>query len=323
MHFDVVFLDVISNKYYDRTTLENHALGGTEATVMRIAEALGQLKLSVAVVESKVNYFEPIMGQFCFFLHSDDIPKLTCRHYIQLRRNLNPHLFLKAKKYLWLHDLASAEETSQIANIKDNNIQIIGVSRWHKNNIKEYIPNYDNITYIYNPVLDSIYVDTSAPRSYDKNIMVWAASPHKGLYKAVEMFSKIKLQLPLMQLIVFNPGYAGLDNVKLSTVPGVTVYGPQNCWTLWSVIQKALCVFYPTEWKETFGLIAAEANALGTPILTNSLAALKEVVSTDSQFGNTEEEIISQVISWHSGNRPIVVGRDEFRLSTIVLEWVK
>lgn len=322
MHFDVLFLDTTANKYYDRTTLEKDALGGTEASVIRVAEGLAALELRVAVVQSRVPFFEPTMGQWCYFIHSDMIEDITCNHYIQIRKTDNSHLFNGAKKYVWMHDVVSAEDTPKAKALLDNNVKVIGVSRWHKNNIKEHLEGVDT-TYIYNPVQDELYVDPEFDIKYDNHRLVWTASPHKGLGHALELFKEIRKQNDKMQLIIFNPGYLQLDNVTISSQAGVTVYGPMNALSVWAVIQKSLCVFYPTQWKETFGLVAAEANAVGTPLVTNSIAALKEVVSNDTQFAENDQDVIDKVLNWNKNGRPKTTGREEFKFSNVIMDWVK
>lgn len=317
MHFDVLFLDVTAPYYYDRTTLDRTGMGGTEATVVRIAEGLAALGLKVAVMQSRVAYFPPIMGQWAFFIHSDDLDQVTCRHYVQIRKNDNGHLFPDAKKYLWMHDVA--KDKIEIAP----SMKVIAVSRWHKNNIKEVQGPDCDIAYIYNPVQDELFIGTEANPAYNKDVMAWTASPHKGLKKALELFKRIKEQAPKMQLIVFNPGYMQLDMVNLSTIPGVIVHGVVRPLELWSVVQKALCVFYPTDWSETFGLIAAEANALGTPVITSRLAALKEVVSSNNQFADSDDEVVKRVLDWRENGRPRVYGKEEFKFTNVILEWVK
>lgn len=323
MHFDVLFLDTTSPKYYDRMTLEREALGGSEATVIRVAEGLGSLGLKVCVLQSRVSYFEPISGQFAFFMHSDDASGITCRHYIQIRVNNHPEIFKGAKKYVWLHDVASKQSEETVKSLIDNNIKVIGVSRWHRNNILENFAGYENVTYVYNPVQDELYADPNTQTDYDRNMIVWPASPHKGLSKAIELFKKIREGNPKMNMAIFNPGYKQLDGINLSIQPGLMVYGPNPCKSVWSVVKNSLCVFYPTEWSETFGLVAAEANALGVPLVTNPLAALKEVVSSDNQFIESDEQAVKRVLDWSANGRPLTVGKDEFRFSEVLLSWVR
>ncbi len=320
---DVLFLDTTSNKYYDRFTLEKHALGGSEASVIRIAEGLGSLGLKVGVIEARIDpYFEPIIGQYAFYFHSDDAVNLRTKHYVQVRGNTNPQLFPGAKKYIWLHDICTSEN-EWLPSLKEHNTTVIGVSEFHKQNIKNTILEYDNVTHIYNPVPDEIYVDNSVTPDYDPNVMVWSSSPHKGLMDAIGLFKQVKAKNPKMQLIVFNPGYKNLDVETLSVIPGVSVYGSMSCKQVWSVVQKSLCVFYPTEYQETFGLVAAEANALGTPICTNPIAGLNETVSSSQQLVDTPQKVVDRVLDWSKCGRPKVLGNPEFRLSNVLEKWVR
>jgi glycosyltransferase involved in cell wall biosynthesis len=88
-------------------------------------------------------------------------------------------------------------------------------------------------------------------------------------------------------------------------------------------MKKSLCVFYPVQYQETFGLVAAEANALGVPLVTHPKAALKEVVSSDLQFAETDAEIVQKVVDWHKHGRPEVSGRDEFKYKDVLMDWVR
>lgn len=325
MHFDIVFLDTTANKYYDRQTLEKEPLGGTEASVVRVAEGLGALGLKVAVMETRVEYFEPIMGQHCFFIHGDEAPNTTCRHFIQIRENKHPHLFPGSKKYIWLHDVAdSVVEGSWLPSLVEHKIQVITVSRWHRNNLREVLPGYDRIAYIYNPVEESLYKPSSVKLPYNSNVLTWTASPHKGLAHALQLFREIRKSNPKMQFVIFNPGYHQLKP-ELSLEPGVMVPGPTNCRTLWAQVEASLCIFYPVQWKETFGCIAAEANAMGVPIATFRKAALKEVVSSDNQMvaDHDDEGIVKMVLEWSKNGRPEVSGREEFKYGEVILKWVK
>ncbi len=284
----------------------------------------------MAVVQSQVPYFPPTMGQFAFFIHSNEVENTSCKHFIQIRRNYNPTLYPAAKKYIWMHDVAVADGSKQdeskwLKSLIDNNITLVGVSRWHRKNIQE-ITKYDNVKYIYNPVPDEIFIDPIAISNgikYDPNLLVWLSSPHKGLGKALDIFKAIREKNPKMQLVVFNPGYHQVDEFKLASFPGVSYYKPTACRNMWAVVQKALCVFYPTEFDETMCLVAAEANALGTPIATYRRAALKETVSSEQQFAENETDIVNMVLDWSANGRPVVIGKDEFRFSNVLLDWIK
>ncbi len=316
MYFDVVFIVSDSNKYFDRNTMEKQALGGMESSVVRVAEGLGSLGLSVAVVEGGVPNFETTMGQFCFFLHSDSIPEISCRHFIQVRNNNNSHLFPESKHYIWMHN--TAKEDWKL----DKKVTVIGVSRWHRNQIRDVTDN-GNIKYIYNPLSEDLFSMERIP--HDPNLLIWASSPHKGLGKALEIYKILKKRNDKFQLCIFNPGYFQLDTVNLSTIPGVSVYGMMSSRQMWSLMRKALCVLYPSDYPETMCLVAAEANALGTPVATYSRGALKEVVSSSNQMvepGN-ESGLMDKIMEWQKGSRPVVSGREEFKFSGVIMKWCK
>lgn len=325
MHFDVVFLDQTSPKYYDRLTLDKSAMGGTEASIVRVAESLGALGLNVAVVQTQCEPFEAIMGQYAYFLHANNLPATTtCDHFVQIRGISALGLFPKAKQYAWLHDLSIPDMASWIPKLKKHDVTLVAVSRWHKQNIKQYC-DYDKIKYIYNPCPDEIYIQPGFKPHYDPNTLVWLSSPHKGLGNALLMFERLRKENPKFQLITFNPGYMGLNKEALITMPGVSYYGPMSCKQVWPIIQRSLCVFYPTLWEETFGMVCSESNAVGTPLATYSKGALKEVISSESQLveDGEEQQLIDKVLDWSKNGRPAVFGKDEFRMSNVIKEWKK
>lgn len=318
--FDILFLDTSSKKYYDLHTLENKPLGGTEASCVRIAEGLAGFGLKVAVVESLMPYFEPMTSKHAFYFHVDDLPKITCKHFIQMRGVLNSHLFPKAKKYLWLHDEADERIKDWNPVIDKYRIKIIGVSRWHQKDIQKYVLS-SQVYKIYNPVPDEIY---SNQPIYNKNNFVWAASSHKGLKEALLVFEKIKQKLPKANLIICHPGYHSIESAEMQVLPGISVYGAIPCKTLWNIFQQSLCVFYPSQYNETFCCLLAEANALGVPFLGYNRQVLKEVVSSDDQLvedGN-KDAIVNQAVNW-SEKRPIVNGKEDFKLSKVIFKWLR
>jgi glycosyltransferase involved in cell wall biosynthesis len=325
MHFDVVFLDTTANKYYDRKTLDTQPLGGTEASVVRVAEGLGSLGLKVAVVQSNVGRFEPQTGEFAFFLHADEMADMSCGHFVQIRDHANSHLFPTAKKYLWCHDTAdSYRNVDKLKeDIRDYGIKVITVSDWHNNDMSQLIGTEPSVNTVYNPVPESVYKKVEDRPKYDQNLLIWMSSPHKGLGKALDLFAKIVKERPKLKLVVFNPGYYKL-NPDIQQIPNVFMNdsGSKNCHTLWHYVQRSLAVFYPTDYKETFGCIAAEANALGTPLITYKNAGLAESVSSDDQFITNDDEVLTKIDAWQK-ERPVVSGKEEFKQANVILEWVK
>ena len=88
----------------------------------------------------------------------------------------------------------------------------------------------------------------------------------------------------------------------------------------------ALCVFYPqTRFRETFGLIGAEANALGTPVLAPAgIGALSEVLGGGGQllYSMNATVLVQQLEKWRGGQCPSVFQRAEFHPMTVAKHWM-
>lgn len=324
MQFDVVILDVTAYKPYDGVTLEVEPLGGTEASVVRVAEGLAAYGINVAIVQHI--RVEPSIANRVYYLPYEYLTQLDPHNFISLRGTHGLELFPKAKKFSWHHDVPTTKITEMRKAFVDYDVTVVGVSKWHQARISEWLNNAETdkefvkVTYAYNPVPDMLY-DIRA-KEVNKNKLIWAASPHKGLEEAVKVFKRLKEFLPEVELHVYNPGYFGM---QLQQEPGVIVHGPVACKQLWNNMADALCVFYPTKFEETFGCIAAEANALGVPVAGYRVAGLNE--SAEGQRGllpvGDYIELLKTVEHWYNGYRPTVKGKEKFKQSEVIQRWLK
>lgn len=328
--FDVVFIDCGTKLYYDSKSLENIPLGGTESSLIRVAEGLAALplpsgrNLNIAVIRAsdhkariEAPVFDCVMGQYCYFLDESYLPRIDTKYLICMRGPLYLNLFPKAQKFIWCHDLGDARMKEWLPSIKENNATIIGVSKWHKANMQKYL-EYDKITYVYNPVPESIY--NTAERKVDRNLMVWAASPHKGLDAALGTYKKIYSLLPNMKLLIYNPGYMKGEFIAN---PGVLYNGPTAAQHVRHNMKKALCTYYPTQFEDTFGLVAAESNAVGTVTACYASGALPEIIHDNEGINPDEDALINVIQYWHKNGPPIAKGREEFKTKNVVQQWLR
>jgi glycosyltransferase involved in cell wall biosynthesis len=111
-------------------------------------------------------------------------------------------------------------------------------------------------------------------------LIVGASYPHKNISRALEAFSKVKLTLPKMELVVAG-GQAGYINLlkqqaKELNVAGIKFLGyvpPEELQVLYSAARVLL---YPSLY-EGFGLPPLEAMACGCPVLASNTSSLPEV----------------------------------------------
>jgi glycosyltransferase involved in cell wall biosynthesis len=326
--FDVLIQDTTTPLPYDSNTLATRALGGTEASVIRVAEAMGSLGLKVAVLQH--NLAEPSLGKHCFYLPLSCIDDLDTNHFIMVRGVKNAERFPKARKYSWHHDVPDARLRAMLPTILKHDVLLVGVSRWHKYQMLEFLKDEENwhntprIKYIYNPVPKSIFVSRKRKLKYDPNKMVWVSSPHKGLEDAVRVFERVREVSgnSALKLHVFNPGYFA---TQLVNKEGVLIEGSVPCRELWQHMSESLCVFYPSRFEETFGCFAAEANALHTPVACYDVAGLAESVAVKNpmQRPGEERKFIDMVCKWAAGDRPEVYGQNRFMTAEVMAEWLK
>lgn len=325
--FDLLIMDTTTPNPYEQATLDLQGLGGSEASVIRIAEGLAALGAKVGVMQHNLDQL--LMGPSAFYLPMKMLDDVKAHNYVAFRSNRFFDKFPKSKKFTWQQDVPGPNTWSIRDSLIDNNATTICPSEWAKTEYQRVLcdkEKEDNprIVRIFNPLPDEICIPKSIEVKYDKNKLVWPASPHKGLKEAIEL---VKRLIDVsgnkdFRLHTFNPGYFKYDG---PTERFVVEHGPVPCKELWQEVSESLCVFYPTKFEETFGCIAAEANAVHTPVLTHTIAALSETVSSQRQFvpRNDPKSLIDAAMNWNLGSRPKVWGQDRFRTSEVLKDWVR
>ena len=228
--------------------------------------------------------------------------------------------FPEARLYLWLHDLVDEDYAVEIlCACKQTNAFIITVSDFHKDHVAQAIQHKSTPLRIYNPVDDGLIPDETP---VNKNKLVFFSSPHKGLVDTLQYHQAMRTLISTdIELYVSNPGY--LDTNKPS-IDGVHWLGALPHHEAIKHVREALCVFYINQvFPETFGLVLAEANAVGTPVLTPNIGAASEILYHPAEILTGLDKIEPTLRSWYDGNRPIVRGKSEYRLSNVIKSWIK
>ena len=348
----MLFYDPACRAPYDTRTLRTSALGGTESTLVRVADALGAEVVQHNRTESWDRYHAPRRD-----------PGIT---HVVVNRDSRAlpavrELYPRARVLLWLHDRlrAGSKRGRRLARsaplLRELAVTVVCVSDTQRRDVEGALEAIGvpvssgqvRALTIYNPIDDCL-----APQDipYEPAKLVFFSSPNKGLAYALDAFRALKHQMPDMKLLVGNPGY---KQRSLAPIAGVEYLGPQPQERIHAEVRTALATFSPNfVIPETFGLVFAESQALGTPVLTHDCGAALEVVGDPAQVlpvtrgqrlyeqltgglaprlraGPARvaaslgvfEPYITTLRAWRSGARPVTRPDSRFRLAGVIERW--
>ena len=102
-------------------------------------------------------------------------------------------------------------------------------------------------------------------------------SPEKGAAEAIAIARIAGVRIDVFG-DRYDPEYARRQIDPSGTEPGVDVHPGIPQKALWEAIARAAVVLCPARWEEPFGMVAAEAQACGTPVVAFRRGALAEVI---------------------------------------------
>ena len=344
-----VFYDPVCLRPYDSETLRSEAMGGTEATLVRIADALGARVTQHNRTGASGRYQPPERdpGVGAVIVNRDSRALPTVRR-----------LYPNARVFLWLHDrlrpgsrrsrwLAATatllhELDGRIICVSDTQrAEVEATLRWMRAGASV------GARTIYNPIDDTLQPDGSP---VDARKLVFLSSPNKGLKFTLDAFQALRRRMPDLELLVGNPGY---KEDRWAPIEGVRYLGPQPQARVHAELRTALCTFFPNfVIPETFGLVFAESNALGTPVLTHDCGAAREVIGDQRQIlpvttaqrayerllGSLStrwrtaparvagsmglfDVYLERIRAWRAGERPVTGPDPRFRLTAVIARW--
>ena len=117
------------------------------------------------------------------------------------------------------------------------------------------------------------------------DVVVFAGrlSPEKGAAEAIDIATIAGVRIDLYG-DPYDLGYAAALVNSSRRVSGVSIHSGVPREALWRIMARAAAVLCPANWDEPFGLVAAEAQATGTPVIAFRRGALEEVVA-DGETG--------------------------------------
>lgn len=329
----IVFFDITCPKPYDKEVYNKEGMGGTEATIIRIAECLTN-EYEVYVLQHNRDYHNDING--VMYRPLEFLKQLNNPYAIISLRNVVTLPFLQeqcpnSKLFLWLHDLEGVPSLlGQSWDIlQDIRPTLITVSDFHLTHIKDILLQYSgeetakfNIKYIYNPLEPTL----PSLGLTDLNKWMFMSSPHKGLDLVLSTFKYVQPKVnPKAKLYIANPGYIPDSEFEEENIVNL---GSLPHAKLMEHLSTAFCVFYPnTKYgtRETFGLVFAEANALEVPVIAHKMGAAREVLNPSNEQVldcRDNDIIVKQLLNWYD-QYPSVKKQSQFDINKVKKEWIQ
>ncbi len=335
----ILFADTSHPKAYDFNDLAAQAMGGTESSLLRTAKILNDQGHQVTIFQQQRT--DNIEQHNIHFIGPQDLSELQSaehapEHVIVLRKfpqliNFKQH-FPKARLHLWIHTYKNWEYVLKRSIRFKPAWQLITNSHTHNQHCDKLI-NRGLLGRIYNLFKPKVSIKTCynpipaelaeyPEQIRDINKLLFLSAPNKGLDQVLKTFQQINRQLKDLQLYIANPGYR---DDQPEEIPNVHYLGALPAEQVKQHIATSLCVFYPQNtFAETFGLIYAEANALGTPVMAHDIGAARETLHPNNPLINAEDnyQITKTLVAWQRA-LPEVSYREEFDAPAIYQQWLE
>lgn len=345
----ILFYDPACQQPYDTRTLREQALGGSEATLVRVADGLGAFVIQHNRTADWERYRAPKrLAAIAHVIVNRDPQALARVH----------ERYPDARLYLWLHDRLhpgskrARRLAAAAASLRELAVTAVCVSDSQRAGVEATlaaigVADRVRAVTIYNPVDDALRPDATP---VDERKLVFFSSPNKGLNFTLDAFGFLRRAMPDLRLVVGNPGYKRAPHARLG---GVEFLGAQPQARIHAEVRGALCTFFPNfVIPETFGLVFAESHALGTPVLTHDCGAALEIVGDPRQvvpltrgyrlyeaavsglpmrwrraparlaaLAGLFDPYRERLRAWRAGARPQVGPDPRFQASRIIAQW--
>ncbi|MDP0490220.1 MAG: glycosyltransferase family 4 protein [Verrucomicrobiota bacterium JB023] len=335
----ILFVDNDCPEALDDDALGRGPLGGTEASLFRIARSLAHhrgLEVAVAQHNRDKEAHESETGvRYLHYSHEEGLSEqFTPDAIVVLRKyKILPRLrkrYPAAKLFLWMHCYPGKRWRNAVDILRRTQTRVVAVSDHLRDEMINLLrPQLQPwkcehlVQRIFNPV--HVTPDSLGKGSYDPDKLVFFSSPHKGLEDVLANFAHVRRAFPSMRLVTADPGY--WKGPRATGTEGVVSLGALKPDEVHREVADALCVFYPQTWfAETFGLVFAEANALGTPVLAHNLGAAGQVLPLGGpdQLCDCSDpaSIVERIRSWREGSRPRVSLNPAFTIEQVTWDWI-
>jgi glycosyltransferase involved in cell wall biosynthesis len=130
-------------------------------------------------------------------------------------------------------------------------------------------------------------------------VFVGRLSVEKGLGVMLEAWRQLDRKIPLK--ILGDGPMAGLVTEAAQEMPEIEWLGRKPLEEVYEIVGNAAFLVFPSEWYETFGRVAIEAFAKGTPVVASNIGAIAELVDHERNgllFRPSDPTDLAHKIDW-------------------------
>lgn len=329
--FAVAFLhDNHNHPGYTGASLRAGGVGGTESSVIQLAEALAARghavyalnRLDGAAVEGGVMWL-PLREKTA-------MPPLDVAIGVNSAR-----IFWGVDaqaKIAWLHNPPTVRQQLKRRNLLAllrHRPHAVLLGEYHSRLLHPWLP-YTGRSVIHHGVGDEFFAqEPSAARRPPRAI--FASQPSRGLSFAAQAWEAIERQAPGAELHVFCPQAKQREAAEAcGGRRGVVIRGSVSRPQLAQELRAARVMLIPGVADETFCLAAAEATASGTPIVTLGHGALAErvrhgetgfIAKNGEEFAAAAARLLNEESVWAAIHRSCIRDPALARWSERAVEW--
>lgn len=312
---------------FDGETVDRTGLGGSESALTFMAREFSKLGFETHVY---CNCRRPKKYGDVMYHHFSE-PIGECDHLFCYRFPEALPLVKARVKILVLHDMPVIQD--RIAKVLWAVDKVFFLSQFQKDAWLKEFPSMAKLAYLTVNGFAQEYVG----KSEKKHQVVYASRPERGLGILLDVIWPILHHKdPALQLVI--AGYGSWDDPQLTSLykkcdrliarsANITDRGALSKKEFYKLLQESECVVYPCDFPEISCLIAIEAYAVETPIVTSTDWALPETVALGSLVegrpGSASycRNFVSKVLKVLGGEKQVSRISKGKSWSDIALEW--
>jgi glycosyltransferase involved in cell wall biosynthesis len=313
-------------------TLRSASMGGTESSVVQLAEALARRGHDVSVFNGIPAPRQEFGVQWWPFAEARRRARTNIGIAVATPKAFRGLSF--KSRIFWLHNPLKSWRQIRRGNVwplLKARPTFVLLGTYHANRVPGWLPSHGR-EIIEHGIHEDFFRKVPAPEAPPPRV-IFTSQPYRGLDWLLDLWPEIKRQVPGARFDVFAPKvHQAAANADRTVLDGVTFRGSIARPALIGELATARVQLIPGHRDETYCLAAAEATAAGVPIVTLGTGALAErvrngetgfIARDKDEFANRTVSLLSDDALWLQMHRACVAETALTSWDARALSWEK